>query len=115
MQYKAETDVQWTEAEIEAVNVDREFYAGGYTLPQLRPATVYMTRVASQNSYGYNDFGEIFKFATKGAGECCLDVLFPSFSMTYDFGGDVIDEHDFPYVLKFPASISNEPWSRFCM
>eukprot|EP00094_Tigriopus_californicus_P013085 TCALIF_12654-PA protein Name:"Similar to Ama Protein amalgam (Drosophila melanogaster)" AED:0.21 eAED:0.21 QI:0/0/0/0.42/0.5/0.57/7/0/498 len=67
VQYKAETDVQWTEAEIEAVNVDREFYAGGYTLPQLRPATVYMTRVASQNSYGYNDYGEIFKFATKGA------------------------------------------------
>ncbi|XP_059095188.1 lachesin-like isoform X2 [Tigriopus californicus] len=65
VQYKAETDVQWTEAEIEAVNVDREFYAGGYTLPQLRPATVYMTRVASQNSYGYNDYGEIFKFATK--------------------------------------------------
>eukprot|EP00095_Tigriopus_kingsejongensis_P003963 maker-scaffold79_size400133-snap-gene-3.18 protein:Tk03963 transcript:maker-scaffold79_size400133-snap-gene-3.18-mRNA-1 annotation:"neural cell adhesion molecule 1 isoform x1" len=39
----------------------------GYTLPNLRPATVYMTRVASKNSYGFNDYGEIFKFATKGA------------------------------------------------
>ena len=85
VQYKAETDLQWADAELEAVNLDREFYAGGYTLPDLRPATVYLARVSSKNAYGYNDFGEIFKFATKGAGEfgfACLILLAYSLLVT---------------------------------
>ena len=58
----------WMERELRAVNLQRQFYAGDFTIPSLRPATVYLARVASKNAYGYNEFGEIFKFATKGAG-----------------------------------------------
>ena len=66
--YRPERGSRWIEQEIEAVNTDRQFYAGGNTLATLSPRTVYLAKVASKNSYGYNDFGKEFKFATKGAG-----------------------------------------------
>ncbi len=69
IQYRAEKDLTWQEQELNAVNLQGETYTGGFTLPQLRPATVYLARVASKNAYGYNDYGTVFKFATKGAGE----------------------------------------------
>ena len=43
-------------------------YTGTYTIARLRPATVYMARVSSQNNYGYSHPSEVFKFATRGAG-----------------------------------------------
>ena len=55
---------------MDAVNRERNFYSGDFTIPSLRPATVYLARVASKNAYGYNEFGSEFKFATKGAGPC---------------------------------------------
>ena len=58
----------WTEAEVQGVNLEGQFYAGDIRLTGLRAATVYVAKVASKNSYGYNDFGQEFKFATKGAG-----------------------------------------------
>ena len=68
VQFRSENAAKWQEKELDAVNLDRDVYRGGYTLPGLRHATVYMARVASKNAYGYNDFGRPFKFATKGAG-----------------------------------------------
>ncbi len=59
--------VFWTTREIAAVNVDRDFYSGDFTMENLSGSTVYETRVASKNSYGYSKFSEPFKFATKGA------------------------------------------------
>ena len=53
---------------MDAVNRERNFYSGDFTIPSLRPATVYLARVSSKNAYGYNEFGAEFKFATKGAG-----------------------------------------------
>ena len=58
----------WAERELDAVNRERNFYSGDFTIPSLRPATVYLARVSSKNAYGYNEFGAEFKFATKGAG-----------------------------------------------
>ena len=60
----------WAERELDAVNRERNFYSGDFTIPSLRPATVYLARVSSKNAYGYNEFGSEFKFATKGAGQC---------------------------------------------
>jgi hypothetical protein len=34
----------------------------------LAPASVYMARVSSHNLYGYSEPGQIFQFATRGAG-----------------------------------------------
>ncbi len=68
VQYRAEQATQWQEKELDAVNLARDLYRGGWTIPRLRHATVYLARVASKNAYGYNDYGTIFKFATKGAG-----------------------------------------------
>ena len=69
VQYRPEQATQWQEKELDAVNLSaRDTYGGGYTVPRLRHATVYLARVASKNAYGYSDYGEIFKFATKGAG-----------------------------------------------
>ena len=43
-------------------------YTGTYMIARLKPATVYMARVSSQNSYGYSHPSQVFKFATMGAG-----------------------------------------------
>ena len=43
-------------------------YTGTYMIARLKPATVYMARVSSQNNYGYSHPSEVFKFATRGAG-----------------------------------------------
>ena len=43
-------------------------YTGTYMISRVRPATVYMARVSSQNNYGYSHPSEVFKFATRGAG-----------------------------------------------
>ena len=40
-------------------------------IARLKPATVYMARVSSQNNYGYSHPSEVFKFATRGAGTGC--------------------------------------------
>ena len=47
---------------------DLPTYTGTYMIARLKPATVYMARVSSQNSYGYSHPSEVFKFATRGAG-----------------------------------------------
>ena len=46
-------------------------YTGTYMIARLKPATVYMARVSSQNNYGYSHPSEVFKFATRGAGTGC--------------------------------------------
>ncbi len=63
------SNMLWMERELSASNLQRQSYAGDFAIPSLRPATVYVARVASKNAYGYNEFGQVFKFATKGAGE----------------------------------------------
>ena len=42
-------------------------------ISRLRPATVYMARVSSQNNYGYSHPSEVFKFATRGAGKILIN------------------------------------------
>ena len=51
-----------------ATGEEKPVYTGTYTIARLKPATVYMTRVSAQNSYGYSHPSETFKFATRGAG-----------------------------------------------
>ena len=60
----------WSEAELtsESLQEGGQDYVGKFRVQDLLPRTVYLARVASLNQYGYNDFGEVFKFATKGAG-----------------------------------------------
>ena len=48
---------------------ERPTYTGTYMIARLKPATVYMARVSSQNSYGYSHPSQVFKFATRGAGK----------------------------------------------
>ena len=36
-------------------------------IPRLRPATHYVARVSSQNTYGYSNPSQVFNFSTKGA------------------------------------------------
>uniref|UniRef100_A0A0K2T4S6 Uncharacterized protein n=1 Tax=Lepeophtheirus salmonis TaxID=72036 RepID=A0A0K2T4S6_LEPSM len=68
LQYKLRESLEdWKEIEIPASHLDRELYEGSYTLSDLIPASVYLARIASMNDYGYNDYGEAFKFATRGA------------------------------------------------
>ena len=59
------------EAQAYPINAGEEkpMYTGTYTIARLRPATVYMARVSSQNNYGYSHPSEVFKFATRGAGK----------------------------------------------
>ena len=47
---------------------EKPTYTGNYMITRLKPATVYMARVSSQNSYGYSHPSQVFKFATMGAG-----------------------------------------------
>ena len=47
-------------------------YTGTYMIARLKPATVYMARVSSQNNYGYSHPSEVFKFATRGAGRVVI-------------------------------------------
>ena len=72
VQYRPEASAvgTWSEAEMSAESLQEggHDYVGKFTVPELLPRTVYLARVASLNQYGYNDFGEVFKFATKGAG-----------------------------------------------
>jgi len=55
---------------VHAMNVAGQSYQGSFTVPSLKPATVYLAQVKSKNAYGYSDYGAVFKFATKGAGKC---------------------------------------------
>ena len=66
---------------MDAVNRERNFYSGDFTIPSLRPATVYLARVSSKNAYGYNEFGAEFKFATKGAGRWPRGAFVGNFEM----------------------------------
>ena len=68
VQYKANDDFVRKEVEVSATPVESDYWSGSHELTNLRPATVYTVRVASRNTFGYNDFGEEFQFATKGAG-----------------------------------------------
>jgi len=56
---------------------DKPRYTGTYMIARLKPATVYMARVSSQNNYGYSHPSEVFKFATRGAGTGCCNVINP--------------------------------------
>jgi len=67
IQYRQDGGLEWQEAEVEAQELDQTFFAGSYNIGYLTPATVYEARVSSKNHYGYNDFGDSFKFATRGA------------------------------------------------
>ena len=69
-------------------------YTGTYMIARLKPATVYMARVSSQNNYGYSHPSEVFKFATRGAGRVLKyyqllftihDFAFKCFKYTYFF------------------------------
>ena len=51
---------------------DKPRYTGTYMIARLKPATVYMARVSSQNNYGYSHPSEVFKFATRGAGRVVI-------------------------------------------
>ena len=42
-------------------------FTGSYVIPRLRPATHYVARVSSQNTYGYSNPSQVFTFSTKGA------------------------------------------------
>ena len=68
VKYKVKTEFMWKEVEVPATSVEADYWIGSHELTNLEPATVYTVRVASRNTFGYNDFGEEFQFATKGAG-----------------------------------------------
>jgi len=71
IEYKAVGDEIWKSDEAQAYPInageEKPMYTGTYTIARLRPATVYMARVSSQNNYGYSHPSEVFKFATRGA------------------------------------------------
>ena len=50
-------------------------------IARLKPATVYMARVSSQNNYGYSHPSETFKFATRGAGTFFMKSIYLVFTI----------------------------------
>ena len=72
------------EAQAYPINAGEEkpMYTGTYTIARLRPATVYMARVSSQNNYGYSHPSQVFKFATRGAGKNHIITCFNELSFT---------------------------------
>ena len=73
------------EAQAYPINAGEEkpMYTGTYTIARLRPATVYMARVSSQNNYGYSHPSQVFKFATRGAGKNNIITYFNELSLFY--------------------------------
>lgn len=70
IQYKGLQDDTWNEEEVEAYSLPNaeNIYSGTFMVQDLAPASVYMARVSSHNLYGYSEPGQIFQFATRGAG-----------------------------------------------
>ena len=62
-------------------------------IARLKPATVYMARVSSQNNYGYSHPSETFKFATRGAGMFLYEIDL--------FGFYYIFKKNYPYYCSF--------------
>ena len=69
VEFKAVGEENWRSDETTAIKLPHEekTFQGSYVIPRLRPATVYMARVSSQNMYGYSNPSQVFKFATRGA------------------------------------------------
>ncbi len=70
IQYKGLQDDTWNEEEVEAypLPMAENIYTGTFMIQDLAPASVYMARVSSHNVYGYSEPGQVFQFATRGAG-----------------------------------------------
>ena len=63
---------------------ERPTYTGTYMIARLKPATVYMARVSSQNSYGYSHPSQVFKFATRGAGKQHKTLLIVTLHLNFE-------------------------------
>ena len=70
IEYKGLQDDTWNEEEVEAypLPMAENIYTGTFMVQDLAPASVYMARVSSHNLYGYSEPGQVFQFATRGAG-----------------------------------------------
>jgi len=67
VQYKKKNGATWTDMVVAASSLEDDYYQGHYEFKNLQSAAIYEVRIASSNQFGYNDFGKIFSFATKGA------------------------------------------------
>jgi hypothetical protein len=67
IEYKAQGDRQFKELEVGASSLADDYWTGSHFFRNLRSATAYTVRIKSRNTFGYNDYGEEFSFATKGA------------------------------------------------
>ena len=72
LQWKPEDaeDADWSE-EIRVSPRDNgdHFFSGKRVFEGLAPAHHYDVRIASENKYGFSQYGEPFTFGTKGAGK----------------------------------------------
>ena len=71
IEYKGLQDDTWNEEEVEAypLPMAENIYTGTFMVQDLAPASVYMARVSSHNLYGFSEPGQVFQFATRGAGK----------------------------------------------
>jgi len=69
VEFKEVGESQWQADETTAIKIPQEEkkFTGSYVIPRLRPATHYVARVSSQNTYGYSNPSQVFSFSTKGA------------------------------------------------
>jgi len=69
VEFKGVGEEVWKSDETTAIKLPHEenTFTGSYVIPRLRPASIYYARVSSQNTYGYSNPSQVFKFATKGA------------------------------------------------
>ena len=76
IEYKGLQDDTWNEEEVEAypLPMAENIYTGTFMVQDLAPASVYMARVSSHNLYGYSEAGQVFQFATRGAGKSFLKI-----------------------------------------
>merc|ERR1712029_563555 len=70
VEFKEVDDSKWEVDETTAIKLPHEDkgFTGSYVIPRLRPATHYVARVSSQNTYGYSNPSQIFNFSTKVRG-----------------------------------------------
>jgi hypothetical protein len=71
-----DNEADWIEVRVAPLNNGDHFYSGKFVIENLDPASHYLARISSSNSYGYGPFSPPFRFGTKGAGNISSIFLY---------------------------------------
>ena len=69
----SDDEKDWIEVRVAPLNNGDHYYSGKFIIENLDPASHYLARISSSNSYGFGPNSPPFRFGTKGAGNTPLE------------------------------------------